>query len=240
MVEEITLPVEKVDIIVSEWMGYALLYEAMLDSVLSARDKWLGPEGLMIPSEISLHMALLADPELIVDKSDFWSEVYGFDMRIMRKGVFEGAMIEVASSSVIPSDLSSSDGCNKILHLDLHKAAVNDLTFHKPFQLKLNREIDALDGFVVWFDAIFGRPGSKDKMVTLSTGPLAKRTHWQQVKLVIDRQDKAGERLPVEQVVQGSIEYSRPNNEHRNLEITIDWSATGRADDGRQHWKIDY
>ena len=40
-VEEITLPVDKVDIIISEWMGYFLLYESMLDTVLYARDKWL-------------------------------------------------------------------------------------------------------------------------------------------------------------------------------------------------------
>lgn len=40
-VEEIELPVEKVDIIVSEWMGYCLFYECMLETVLYARDKWL-------------------------------------------------------------------------------------------------------------------------------------------------------------------------------------------------------
>ena len=40
-IEEVELPVEKVDIIVSEWMGYCLFYESMLDSVLFARDKWL-------------------------------------------------------------------------------------------------------------------------------------------------------------------------------------------------------
>lgn len=40
-VEEVELPVEKVDIIISEWMGYALLYESMLDCVIFARDKWL-------------------------------------------------------------------------------------------------------------------------------------------------------------------------------------------------------
>ena len=40
-VEEVTLPVNKVDIIISEWMGYALLFESMLQSVLFARDKWL-------------------------------------------------------------------------------------------------------------------------------------------------------------------------------------------------------
>lgn len=45
-IEEVTLPVKQVDIIVSEWMGYVLLYEAMLDSVLFARDKYLAPGGL--------------------------------------------------------------------------------------------------------------------------------------------------------------------------------------------------
>ena len=38
---EIELPVAKVDIIISEWMGYFLLFENMLNSVLYARDKWL-------------------------------------------------------------------------------------------------------------------------------------------------------------------------------------------------------
>lgn len=33
------------DIIISEWMGYFLLFEAMLDSVLWARDRYLAPGG---------------------------------------------------------------------------------------------------------------------------------------------------------------------------------------------------
>lgn len=40
-IEEIDLPVAKVDIIISEWMGYFLLFENMLNTVLHARDKWL-------------------------------------------------------------------------------------------------------------------------------------------------------------------------------------------------------
>ena len=47
--EEIELPVPKVDIIISEWMGYFLLYESMLDSVLWARDKYLIQGGKMLP-----------------------------------------------------------------------------------------------------------------------------------------------------------------------------------------------
>ena len=40
-VEEVELPVDKVDVIISEWMGYFLFYESMLDTVIFARDKWL-------------------------------------------------------------------------------------------------------------------------------------------------------------------------------------------------------
>ena len=39
------------DVIVSEWMGYALIYEKMLPSVLRARDRWLKPgTGRMMPN----------------------------------------------------------------------------------------------------------------------------------------------------------------------------------------------
>ena len=41
--EEVELP-EKVDVIISEWMGYFLLRESMFDSVLHARDKWMKPD----------------------------------------------------------------------------------------------------------------------------------------------------------------------------------------------------
>ena len=53
-VEEVELPVESVDIIVSEWMGYCLFFESMLDSVLHARDKWLRPGGLVFPDKVKL------------------------------------------------------------------------------------------------------------------------------------------------------------------------------------------
>ena len=36
---------DQVDVIVSEWMGYFLLYESMLDSVIWARQRYLAPGG---------------------------------------------------------------------------------------------------------------------------------------------------------------------------------------------------
>lgn len=62
-IEDIVLPVEKVDIIISEWMGYFLLYESMLDCVLWARDKYLTPEGLLFPDRAVLYIAAIEDEE---------------------------------------------------------------------------------------------------------------------------------------------------------------------------------
>lgn len=56
-VEDVTLPVEKVDIIISEWMGYCLFYESMLETVLYARDKWLAPDGMLFPDRATLFVA---------------------------------------------------------------------------------------------------------------------------------------------------------------------------------------
>jgi protein arginine N-methyltransferase 1 len=49
-----------VDIIVSEWMGYILLRESMLDSVIRARNKWLKPGGCMFPSHATMYFAAIS------------------------------------------------------------------------------------------------------------------------------------------------------------------------------------
>lgn len=60
--------VDKVDIIISEWMGYFLLYESMLDTVLYARDKYLVPNGLIFPDKATMFMAGLEDAEYKAEK----------------------------------------------------------------------------------------------------------------------------------------------------------------------------
>lgn len=61
--EEVKLPFPEVDIIISEWMGYFLLYESMLDTVLYARDKYLARGGLVFPDKATIFMAGIEDGE---------------------------------------------------------------------------------------------------------------------------------------------------------------------------------
>lgn len=66
--EDIILPVDKVDIIISEWMGYFLLYESMLDTVLVARDRYLAKDGLIFPDKATMYIAGLEDAEYKEEK----------------------------------------------------------------------------------------------------------------------------------------------------------------------------
>ena len=54
LAEDFSLGKTKADLIVSEWMGYFLIYENMLPSVLAVRDKCLKKDGEIIPREASL------------------------------------------------------------------------------------------------------------------------------------------------------------------------------------------
>lgn len=68
--EEVQLPFPEVDIIISEWMGYFLLYESMLDTVLWARDRYLRKDGkgLIFPDKATLFMAGIEDGDYKDDK----------------------------------------------------------------------------------------------------------------------------------------------------------------------------
>ena len=191
-IETLTLPVEKVDIIISEWMGYALLFEAMLPSVLFARDRYLAPNGLMVPSHTTLRIAPYADPDYITEHLSFWKDVYGFKMSSMLEGAYDEAIImQVPKTTIVGAGQT-------FWSADLHTVTIEDLQFRqKTFQVNISEPIDRLDGFVVWFDTFFAthRGASLDHATeakdwtdrgktAFSTGPDSTRTHWQQAVLL--------------------------------------------------------
>jgi len=114
-VEDVVLPAEEhllepeegapldtqvVDIMISEWMGYFLLRESMLDSLIAARDKFLKPgTGLMMPSHATMYVAPIQDEEdRKASASEYagamgdWAEfvestrgMYGVDMGVLER-----------------------------------------------------------------------------------------------------------------------------------------------------------
>ncbi|CAK0833391.1 unnamed protein product [Prorocentrum cordatum] len=77
--EDVELP-SKVDVIVSEWMGYFLLYENMLEAVLAAKGRFLEEGGSIFPTVVELYVAPFTDAAMHGERRRFWSDVSGVDM----------------------------------------------------------------------------------------------------------------------------------------------------------------
>ena len=78
--EDVPLPIDKFDIIISEWMGYFLLYESMLDTVLVARDQYLKPGGLIFPDNATMYIAAIEDQDYKDEKINCASILPEFDI----------------------------------------------------------------------------------------------------------------------------------------------------------------
>ncbi|RDW86817.1 protein arginine methyltransferase RmtB [Aspergillus mulundensis] len=246
-IEEVTLPVEQVDIIISEWMGYGLLFEAMFDSVIYARDRYLAPGGLMAPSHATLRLAPLADADLVQSHIGFWHDVYGFNMKSMLTGIYDEALVRTVPVSAIAGE------SDIFLTLPLHTITVEELSFLKDFEVTLKEDVDALDGWAIWFD-IFFMPSSESNLppnatpsdlqkkgiVSFTTGPDGKETHWQQTILLIDHGKKDAIPLKKGQLIKGKVGYQKKDANSRSLDITVEYDAQvgEKGEKGDQKWAL--
>jgi type I protein arginine methyltransferase len=217
-VEEVELPdgIEKVDIIISEWMGYCGgLYESMLPTVLYARDKWLNEGGALFPDKAIIYVNAIEDADYKEEKVGFWDNVYGFNMEPIKSLV----MMEPLVDTVDPEQLIATD--SKLIELDLYTVTKKDLDFEAPFELTFARN-DMCHAIVMHFDTIFGRC---HKPLVLTTSPRATPTHWKQTVFYMEDELRvfAGEKLT------GKIKFRANAKNPRDLDVSIEYSFAGKA-----------
>lgn len=233
--EEIELPYPKVDIIISEWMGYFLLYESMLDTVLYARDKYLAKDGLIFPDKATIFVAGIEDGEykdekigcmcpLLVSRalvatpvfclyanflSSVWDNVYGFDYSPLKETALSEPLVDTVEVKAVVTDPTN------VLTLNLYECTTEDLAFSCPFDLVARRD-DFIHALVAWFDIEFT---ACHKPIRFSTGPHTKYTHWKQTVFYLK------DVLTVEQgeKIECSL-HNRPNEKNkRDLDIKIQY-----------------
>lgn len=214
-VEEITLPdgIEKVDIIISEWMGYCLFYESMLDTVLFARDKWLTPDGMMFPDRCTLYITAIEDRQYKDEKINWWDDVYGFNMSSIRKVAISEPLVDV----VDPKQLVTNSFLVK--EVDLYTVTKADLEFHSQFQLTVKRN-DFVQALVTYFNVEFTKC---HKRLGFSTSPESNYTHWKQTVFYFD------EYLTVKrnEEIFGTFAMKPNARNNRDLDFMIDLQFKG-------------
>lgn len=213
-VEEIELPVSKVDVIVSEWMGYFLLYESMLDTVLYARDKWLVEGGIMFPDKAVMYLGAVEDGDVKRDRIDFWKNVHGFDMTPLQTIALKEPVVDVVSGNSVVTD------CVPILHLDILTCTKEDLQFKATFELQAGRN-DYIHGLVAYFECAFTQV---HKPIGFSTSPFARYTHWKQTLFYLQ------DCLTVckDETIAGEIECKPNRKNPRDLDIGLSIIFEGR------------
>ncbi|KAI4273679.1 MAG: hypothetical protein L6R38_006278 [Xanthoria sp. 2 TBL-2021] len=226
--EEVKLPFPKVDIILSEWMGYFLLYESMLDTVLYARDRYLDPNGLIFPDKATIFLAGIEDGEYKDEKIGFWDNVYGFDYSPLKHTALTEPLVDTVDLKACVTEPA------KVFEINLYTVKAADLAFKEPFTLDCRRN-DFIHALIAWFDIEFT---ACHKPIKFSTGPHTKYTHWKQTVFYLR------EVLTVEEneQVQGVLS-SKPNaTKKRDLDIEIvyrlDTDSPIRTAEGKCEYKM--
>ncbi|CAH0550032.1 unnamed protein product [Brassicogethes aeneus] len=214
-VEEISLPegIDGVDIIISEWMGYCLFYESMLDTVLFARDKWLKPDGLLFPDRCSLFVTAIEDRQYKDEKINWWDDVYGFDMSSIRKVAISEPLVDV----VDPKQVVTTPALIK--EVDLYTVTKKDLEFAAPFTLTVRRN-DYVQALVTYFNVEFTKC---HKRIGFTTAPDAPYTHWKQTVFYFENYMtvKKGEEV-------NGVFTMKPNpRNNRDLDFVIELNFKG-------------
>lgn len=199
-VESVELPC-KVDVIVSEWMGYILLRESMLDSVLVARDRFLKPGGSMFPSHATLYLAPIGQLKALEDKwatwlgeRQHWSS-FSNDMQSWYETDFSCVQEEFMKEqrkyylqtgsfvNLAPKHLAGPG--KPLMELDLLTITTAELQ-NPSAPLKCTMKVakdGQIQGFTGYFDTPFrGSPENPaEQEVTLTTAPtVGTSTHWGQ------------------------------------------------------------
>lgn len=154
---------EKVDVIVSEWLGQFALQEGMLEALCIARDRHLRPGGRMIPARVTMKAALVRDKSYHEERCYFQTSPYGFDFSPAAELVFA----ELSSHRFIPAELLSPVAT--VADLDI--ATVDGMPRVVEGELVPDCEAEVY-GMAGWFESDLC-PG-----VRLDTGPAAPDTHW--------------------------------------------------------------
>ncbi|XP_023173573.1 protein arginine N-methyltransferase 1-B [Drosophila hydei] len=214
-IEEIELPngIEKVDIIISEWMGYCLFYESMLDTVLYARDKWLKPNGMMFPDRGTLYITAIEDRQYKDEKINWWDDVYGFDMSCIRKVAVTEPLVDVVDPKQVVSTACM------VKEVDLYTVQKADLNFSSKFSLTIKRN-DFVQALVTYFNIEFTKC---HKRLGFSTSPDSTYTHWKQTVFYLDDHITAKKN----EEINGTFQMKPNERNNRDLDFVIDINFKG-------------
>ena len=107
----------------ASWMGYFLLYESMLNTVLYARDKWGAPGVKLLPDRANMYVCGISDEQYVHEKFDVWDNVEGLDFSYFRRLSLIEPLIDTVEKTQIVTAISP------LFSFDINTVTVEQLNF---------------------------------------------------------------------------------------------------------------
>eukprot|EP00397_Hematodinium_sp_SG-2012_P036312 GEMP01039185.1.p1 GENE.GEMP01039185.1~~GEMP01039185.1.p1 ORF type:complete len:363 (+),score=67.00 GEMP01039185.1:25-1089(+) len=218
-VDTAELPVEHVDIIVSLCVGYFLLYEGRFADVLTAKKRWLRPNGLIFPDRFRLFIDLLKDSKYRKAHFDFCNNVWNFNFSSLKESSVGEAVIQCWNAEADGNnDYILSNSPWLIYEIDLNHCTIEDVQRIKTAKWRLRaRTKGAAHGLIGWFEVLFTKCHTP---VAFSTSPRGTYTCWQHIGMFFKNPIK----LKEGDMVEGML-AARTIPGKRHLEIKVSHCA---------------
>ncbi|MFQ6112097.1 MAG: methyltransferase domain-containing protein [Nitrospinota bacterium] len=159
---DLSLP-EKVDIILSELIGFFVFDEGVLTYLIDARERFLKPGGKLLPERVELFMVPAARQPLWREVGRWQRRAYGLDL---------GHLGEYLAHNILVGRLEPKGFLSRpksLGRVDFYR--VKETSFEGRARFRVERE-GLLCGLGGWFELSLA-PG-----IGLSTSPLSPRTGW--------------------------------------------------------------
>ncbi|KAH6580125.1 hypothetical protein BASA61_009816 [Batrachochytrium salamandrivorans] len=169
-----------VDTLISEPIGVLLVHERMLESYILARDRFLKPDGVMVPSMGTIYVAPISDSNLwsqTMSKVRFWEqqEFFGVDLSPLAQDAKDEIFGQPVVGGFDARSLVAPACSHNVDFRTVTAAELKDIVIPFTFMATYT---GLIHGIGAWFDINLAG-------YVLSTAPHAEKTHWHQVRLLL-------------------------------------------------------
>ncbi len=159
----------RVDVVVSETLGNYAFEENMIDTLSDARKRFLKDGGVMIPSRVAQLIVPVVSPRIDMELSAWRAAGKGLDLSIAETMSRNNVYVRTLKPAELLDGGDAAKEWDSVeLGADRRSARKGEISWRV-------KKSETIYGFAYWWTADLV-PG-----VSLSTGPSAPRTHWEQL-----------------------------------------------------------
>ncbi len=201
---DLPTPKQKYDIIVSETLGNYALEENILETLQDAK-RFLNKDGVMIPSALSQFACPVSSPRLY-QEIDVWDTGFDIDLSTARDISLHNMYVKTIQKDDL---LPQKDAIQEWDCIDL--TTKNASVRKKQMEWTMMKPV-TIYGIGLWWSATLIHD------ITISTSPLEKPTHWEQIFLPV--------LMPIDLQKDDVLSLSLVSDTRYAVKINLQWAVS--------------